>query len=115
MPGIQYRCPHQVGQKKANRWGLFDMYGNVWEWCRDTYSNRLAMGGRRPRGEIREHMAPSRVIRGGYVGSVAEDCRSATRNRELGFPTLRGSGFGFRVTRSAVGQVKVGVPSAIVK
>ena len=43
---------HVVGEKRANGWGQHDMYGNVWEWCQDWYTKKLA-GGVDPRGAIR--------------------------------------------------------------
>ena len=67
---------HQVGTKNPNRWGLYDMYGNVAEWVLDGYDSE----GFAPDGKIRwsTEVFP-RVIRGGSWESTAEACRSATR------------------------------------
>ena len=67
---------HQVGTKNPNRWGLYDMYGNVAEWVLDGYDSE----GFAPGGKIRwsTEVFP-RVIRGGSWESPAESCRSAAR------------------------------------
>jgi formylglycine-generating enzyme required for sulfatase activity len=84
----------------ANAFGLFDMHGNVWEWCRDTwnsdYDGAPADGtawnaGVDPR---------TRVLRGGSWASPAAFCRAAARSF-AGEPTVRSSQFGFRVAMSA--------------
>ena len=67
---------HRVGQKKPNPWGLYDMHGNVWEWCRDTYAEKLP-GGTDPLVET----GSIHVFRGGSWGDDARDCRSAHRAR----------------------------------
>lgn len=66
-----------VGLKKANPWGLFDVHGNVWEWCLDSYQEK-APGGRNPRVEIKQAEC---VARGGDWVNIAENCRSANRDK----------------------------------
>ena len=69
---------HPVGEKKANRWGLYDMHGNVLEWCQDCYSE-----GPSDFESVTDPNGPktgsARVIRGGSFELVAAACRSASR------------------------------------
>jgi len=83
---------HPVGQKLPNAWGLFDMEGNVWQWCLDWF-------GPYPGGVETDPAGPtsgsSRVYRGGCWFVVAEHCRSAFRFASL--PVLRDYYLGFRI------------------
>jgi formylglycine-generating enzyme required for sulfatase activity len=94
------RYAHEVGQKKANPWGFFDMHGNVWEWCRDSYMEKLP-GGRDPEVKPVEKARRSvRVLRGGYWGSGAAGCTSAYRFNNVS--SNRGNYVSFRVALSLV-------------
>ena len=89
---------HPVGEKKANAWGLYDMHGNVWEWCSDWYDEY-------PKGAVSDPTGPKegsyRVIRGGGWGYEAADCRSALRVRLT--PVDRNRYLGFRLALSPSG------------
>ena len=83
---------HEVATKKPNPWGLFDMHGNVYEWCEDWYEKSLS-GGDNPKGPSAGSL---RVIRGGDWYNCASNCRSADRR---GFPADRNDSLGFRIVR----------------
>jgi formylglycine-generating enzyme len=82
----------RVGSYPANAWGLHDMHGNTFEWCRDWYHNRLP-GGIDP--DLHDALASSRVRRGGAWSDDGWPCRSACR---VPFePERRADHIGFRV------------------
>jgi len=80
---------------KPNAFGLFDMHGNVWEWCHNEYGAIPAAGeaGKPIAGSLQG--AAERVIRGGSWMDDAIDCRSAVRSDRL--PSFRDNTIGFRV------------------
>jgi formylglycine-generating enzyme required for sulfatase activity len=89
---------HEVGEKQPNPWGLYDMPGNVWEWCLDWK-------GEYPGGQVADYAGPAsgdvRVNRGGEWSGEARTCRSPYRAADG--PGVRYKAMGFRV---AVAPVK---------
>lgn len=75
---------HKVGQKLPNAWGLYDMLGNVWEWCWDLYDVNV--------------YGSYRVFRGGSWAEEARGCGATCRRRS--HPTFRIDDLGFRLARS---------------
>jgi formylglycine-generating enzyme required for sulfatase activity len=85
---------HPAGQKRANPWGLYDMYGNVWQWCQDWFDKDYY-----EKSPTDEPVGPpggaARVRRGGGWDSPPSHCRSAYREGIA--PKDRSGGLGFRV------------------
>ncbi len=89
---------HPVGKKAANELGLYDMSGNVWEWCQDWYQDSYkGLGSADPSGPATGSL---RVLRGGGWFNAASGCRSALRFR--GRPSSTGRDLGFRVVLAPV-------------
>ncbi len=88
------RRTHPVAKKKPNAWGLYDMHGNVWEWCQDGYDDY-------PTGKVTDPKGlpagQHRVVRGGSWLNYAGILRSSFRGQE--YPVIRSHDIGYRLTR----------------
>jgi len=84
--GSQLQRTTKVGSYKPNQLGIYDLHGNVWEWCHDLY----------------EAGGSGRVFRGGSWDDDASDCRESFRSRNA--PSRRGSYLGFRLAAVPSGE-----------
>lgn len=82
--GNSHERVHDVGGKRPNPWGLYDMLGNVWEWCWDVYDAEV--------------YGTYRVLRGGGWFDEHWSCRASVRRRS--HPTFQVDDVGFRIARS---------------
>jgi formylglycine-generating enzyme required for sulfatase activity len=95
--GVDQQQTTPVGSFQANRFGLFDMHGNVWEWCLDIYRNNY--NGAPVDGSVWPGGAGYRSIRGGSWLSPADGVRSAIRESYPQDDNF--AGIGFRIATSA--------------
>ncbi|MBF0296006.1 MAG: formylglycine-generating enzyme family protein [Magnetococcales bacterium] len=92
------RKTHPVGRKAPNPWGLYDMLGNVWEWCTDHWHSNYKGAPDNGSAWVDEGKAGgSRVMRGGSWFAFARGVRAASRDRRL--PGGRNESLGFRCAR----------------
>jgi formylglycine-generating enzyme required for sulfatase activity len=96
-PYLEGTCP--VGRYHKNDWGLYDMHGNVWQWCSDVFDKY-------PLGRVTDPTGPdtasSRMMRGGSWNEIGWSCRAAKRAKYE--PSMRYSSVGFRLARDGSGQ-----------
>jgi formylglycine-generating enzyme required for sulfatase activity len=82
--------PHDVGIKEPNPWGLYDMLGNVWEWCSDIYDETV--------------YGSYRIIRGGGWSDEERGCMATNRRRSHP-ASFKIDDLGFRIARNSKGKI----------
>jgi formylglycine-generating enzyme required for sulfatase activity len=107
------RQTQPVAQKQPNAWGLYDMHGNVWEWCLDGYNG---YPGGHATDFFNNYEGPSaamiRIMRGGGYGNSAGQCRSAQRH--AGLMVFTGTSSGFRLALAPVISPRTSAPETTI-
>ena len=85
---------HSVGGKIPNAWGIYDMHGNLWEWCNDWFGDYSSGNATNPMGA---KYGAYRILRGGSWSTLPYYCRSTYRDYST--PTMKDKYIGFRVVR----------------
>jgi formylglycine-generating enzyme required for sulfatase activity len=108
--GTYLECTTEVGSYEPNRFGLYDMHGNVWELCKDWYAaDFYATDQARERDPVNRVPASARVLRGGSWISSGRFCRSAYRFRFE--PDYRNRSCGFRLAAVPAVGAEAGKPA----
>jgi formylglycine-generating enzyme required for sulfatase activity len=94
---------HPVGQKKPNKWGLYDMSGNLWEWCEDVWHRNYENAPKDGSAWNKDFQINEKIIRGGSWNFIPWSCRYAFRFYSS--PDDRVSFIGFRVVCAVRGVV----------
>ncbi len=88
-----------MGEKRPNALGLYDMHGNVWEWCEDNWHENYENAPQDGRAWVDRPSDVVRVTRGGAWGAIPFHARSSSRDRPI--PVAGYDWVGFRVVWSA--------------
>ena len=100
--GVNIRCKAIVGSYSPNAWGLYDMHGNVWEWCLDRYSLSDEKSSIDLDGNVLDVHDAGRVLKGGSYLEDGKNCRSASRASSP--PHMSRQDYGFRICCDDIGK-----------